>query len=362
MTEDKNKTNRDDANKKTSSYTPFWSQSAIEKTAGTYHVVEDGILTAQDFSVLFEKDEKKLLIPSGVTDTINVYSTIVLSSGFLDFLNKNEITLNVFDRFGNYVGVFMPKSVENSSDTAMEQMKCFCDCVGRAYIARKIQLAAAHNIRANLRYYNERYENDYLKQVIDKITIKMKELEKIEVANDMLMVEAQIRELYYSCFNFILYDEDFYFDKRTKNPPESALNALISFGNVLLYQKVATAIRKSSLDIRIGFIHSPNRRQETLQFDLAEIFKPIIVDRVIFSLINKQIISEELHFEKIGEKAVYLNKVGKRIFIEAFEKKLGTYITIKGVRMTYAALIKEEIHKLINYLNNGEEYVPYKYI
>ena len=57
----------------------------------------------------------------------------------------------------------------------------------------------------------------------------------IEEYNKMLLIEARIREKYYSTFNSILKNEEYYFSKRTKRPPKDPINSLISFGNTLLY-------------------------------------------------------------------------------------------------------------------------------
>lgn len=105
-------------------------------------------------------------------------------------------------------------------------------------------------------------------------------------------------------------DEDFLFEKRTKRPPKDALNSMISFGNTLLYNQFLQFIWKTPLEPRIGMVHATNRRAHSLNLDFADIFKPIIVDRVIFTLINCKQIRLEEHFEKTEEGGVYLSKAG----------------------------------------------------
>ena len=109
------------------------------------------------------------------------------------------------------------------------------------------------------------------------------------------MLEAQIRKDYYSCFDLFIKRDEFVFEKRSKRPPQNEVNALISFGNTVLYNYIATEIQKVNLDVSVGFLHSTTNRTKTLNLDIAEIFKPLIVDRVIFSLINKNEINLE-HF------------------------------------------------------------------
>ena len=90
-----------------------------------------------------------------------------------------------------------------------------------------------------------------------------------------MTLEARARQKYYQCFNVIMAESGFTFKKRTKRSPEDPLNAMISFGNTLLYQRFANEINRTSLDIRIGIVHAANSRPESLNLDLADLFKPI---------------------------------------------------------------------------------------
>ena len=93
--------------------------------------------------------------------------------------------------------------------------------------------------------------------------------------------------------------------------------------------------------------------------DFADLFKPVIVDRVIFSLVNLLQLQSEVHFEEKESGAIYLNKEGKRIFIKAFEEKLADKIKLGEKTYTYKQIIEEEIRKFKRYI--VKEYKPYKY-
>lgn len=345
--------------KKENTYFKAWNKASIEPSNGTYHLISDGILRAKDSSFLFQNESASVIIPPEGTDTLSVYSNIVFLPNVFESLNKNKIALNMYDRFGSFVGSFIPANNEKVSETAINQMKVFCNDNERLKIARKIELAATYNIKANLKYYYKRYGQKAIKERIDEISELSNKYFAVKTVDELLIIEAKIRQKYFSCYDDIMDDDNFVFVKRSRRPPLNALNALISFGNTLLYQKVATEIRKSSLDIKIGFIHSPNRRSETLHLDITEIFKPIIVDRVIFSLVNKKMIDKNEHFEDHNG-GVYLNKEGKKIFINAYYNKINSKITVDGEILSFRKLIVREINKLVNYINNGGNYIPYK--
>lgn len=98
-----------------------------------------------------------------------------------------------------------------------------------------------------------------------------------------------------------------------------------------------------------------------MNLDFADLFKTVIVDRIIFSLINKGQLKSGSHFVGTGNEGVYLNREGKRIFVEAFEEKMETKVVIKGRMRTYRQLMVQEIYKFQQFVLKEEEYRPYKY-
>lgn len=154
---------------------------------------------------------------------------------------------------------------------------------------------------------------------------------------------------------------DFRFEKRTKRPPKDALNAMISFGNTILYNRILTMLWKTGLDPRFGVVHASNKRSYSLNLDFADYFKPVIVDRIIFSLINTHQIKAKEHFEQVQDEGIYLSKEGKRIFIKAFEQKMTTSLIIKGNTTRYEQVIQKDIYQFKDYLVEGKIFIPYKY-
>ena len=140
------------------------------------------------------------------------------------------------------------------------------------------------------------------------------------------------------------------------------MNAMISFGNTVLYSYIATEINKTALDVRVGFLHATNSRMESLNLDVAELFKPLVVDRTVFALINRRQMRPDLHFVKSEGDGVYLNAEGKRLFLETLDDKLHMHITEYGRSMTYTELITEEVRKLIRHFKTGEKYIPFKQV
>jgi len=138
-------------------------------------------------------------------------------------------------------------------------------------------------------------------------------------------------------------------------------NAMLSFGNTVMYSLIATEIQKTALDVRIGYLHATNTRKNSLNLDIAEIFKPLLVDRVILSLVNKGEIVPT-HFETHENGTVYLTTEGKRIFLSAFYEKLDAVITVGDKKMSYDSIVKEEIRKLIRHFRTNDKYKGFRQV
>ena len=111
---------------------------------------------------------------------------------------------------------------------------------------------------------------------------------------------------------------------------------------------------------QIGVVHASNQRSHSLNLDFADIFKPIIVDRVIFAMVNLQQIKED-DFESCEGGGVYLNKRGKKLYLQGFEEKLEDCITVEGKKVSYRKLMEMEVQHFQKHVLTGEKYKPYKY-
>lgn len=243
----------------------------------------------------------------------------------------------------------------------LHQAEIYNDAPRRLELARLIEGASLYNCRENMKYYFKHNKNEQLSKNISSMTTYINEIKSCTDIQKMLLIEARAKQIYLQSFDIMINDSNFVFDKRTRRPPQNELNALISFGNTFLYRRIATEIYKTSLDIRIGFAHAANNRAESLNLDIAEIFKPIIVDRVIFTLIHKHVITKETHFTALETGGIYLSQVGKRIFISELEKKLQQRLTLGGRSYSYEQIIKNEIYKIYHCVLQNEKYKPFKY-
>lgn len=239
----------------------------------------------------------------------------------------------------------------------LRQAEHYLDELKRLTIASSIVEGSCRNIINVIRYYKNRGKDlEVIENAILALKVKINSCTSTE---KLMGIEGNIREAYYKAFDKIIGNEKFRFEQRTRRPPLNYLNTLISFGNSILYMMVLSEIYKTHLDPRIGYLHSTNFRRFTLNLDIAEIFKPIIVDRIIFKMIAKKMINGSDFEKNMG--GILLKEKGRKLFIQEFDDKLKTTIKHRdlGRNVSYRRLIRMELYKLEKHLMGEKEYIPY---
>lgn len=323
----------------------------------TIYIFSDGDIKRKEHTLYFETDEGKKYIPVENTQEIFIFGEVTINKRLLEFLTENEIIMHFFNHYGYYIGSFYPREHLNSGYMILKQTEHCLDPDKKVTLARKFVSGGVENIKKVLTYYENRGKD--ISRFLEKITQLSEKIPECRTTEELMAIEGNIREQYYYSFDEILKDENFVFEERTRRPPKNRLNALISFGNSVLYTVCLSEIYHTHLDPRIGFLHATNFRRFTLNLDVAEVFKPIIVDRVIFSVVNKGIIKPQ-HFEK-KLNGIVLNEKGKQIFITEMEERLKTTFHHKKLErhVSYRHLIRLELYKIEKHLIGEEEYEPF---
>lgn len=314
-----------------------------------------GRLKRKDNTICFDSDETgKKYIPVEQVDSISLFGEIDLNTKMINFAGSNGVILNFFNYYGFYSGSFCPRKKNVSGLLVVKQSQHYFIYEKRIELAKKFIEGAVFNILRNLRKHK-----DTTSDIIDCIEIERKNLKEVQTIEELMGVEGRIRKTYYKAFNVILKN-GFKLEKRQKRPPTDPINALISFGNGMMYSTVLCELYKTQLDPTVSYLHEPSTKRFSLTLDISEIFKPIIVDSIIFSMVNNNMIKEN-DFDYMDE-ICYLNEIGKKKFIREFEKKLDTTIKHRSLNrsVSYRTFIKLECYKIIKHLIGDEIYKPLK--
>lgn len=328
----------------------------------TYYLFNPGRLSRKDNTLKFTPvDEKgvegqpKFIPVEGVSD-LYVFGSLDANSALYNFLGKENVTVHFFDYYEHYTGSFYPKDYLLAGKMLVQQVLHYQDHARRLEIARKFVEGAAFNMLKNLRYYEKR-ERD-LEMHIVTIQQYAAEVNGTVTVEELMGLEGNIRQVYYTAYESIV--RDFTMEGRSKRPPANEVNTLISYGNMMCYSLCLSQLYHTQLNPTISFLHEPGTRRYSLALDLAEIFKPILVDRTIFRILNKREV-------QAGDFAIELNRCvlkesGKKAFVRAWEERLNETIRHRTLKkhVSYKHLVKLECYKLSKHILGMEEYRPFK--
>lgn len=298
----------------------------------------------------------RYILPIEQIGSIFLYGRVSMTSGVISYLAKRNIPVHFFGYYGNYECSLMPKDFLLSGKLHIEQARHYLEEDKRLYIARRIVEGSALNMIRNLENYSN--EGVDLNREISLIRSTLQSCYNCSRVSELLAIEGNIRSAYYSTFPKILKHR-MDWEGRIRQPPSNPLNAMLSFGNSLLYAITINQIYHTQLDQTISFLHEPSERRFSLALDISEIFKPFLVDRIIFKLVNKGMISDS-HFVKDLDGCL-LNRKGKEVFLNEFHNKLKTTIKHRslGRKISYERLIYLECLKLIKHFIQMKEYKPF---
>lgn len=329
----------------------------------TYYLFNDGRMSRKDLTLSFVAKDKDgneqppKYIPVETIDSMYVFGALDVNAALLNYLGQKHISMHFFDYYEHYTGSFMPKEYLLAGKMQIEQTKSYLKKDRRMHIARNFIDGAVYNMIKNLRYYDNRGKD--LINKIEKLEEYRYSLKEVNDIPSLMGLEGNCRMVYYAGFNDII--PGFNMESRTKQPPDNEINALISFGNMVCYTLVLDMIYHTQLNPTISFLHEPGYRRFSLALDISEVFKPILVDRTIFRVLNKKEIQEK-HFDR-RMNGCFLNEAGKKTYLRAWEERLSETIKHRNLNknVSYKHLVKLECYKIAKYILKDEvAYNPFK--
>jgi CRISPR-associated protein Cas1 len=303
---------------------------------------------------------KKRPVPIEDVEAFYVFGEMDLNTKLLNFLARHRVPLHVFNYFGFYSGSFMPRQEVNSGHLLVRQVEHYSTPRKRLELARAFVDGASFNILKNLKYYGAASRGRELGAAIAAVEAERTKIATARDINTVMGIEGTIRACYYSAWPTILAPGWVEFSKRVKRPPDNPINALISFGNSLCYTLALGEIYRTPLSPLISFLHEPGARRYSLSLDIAEIFKPILCDRLLFKLINNGELQPKHFEEKLN--FCYLKESGRQVFLPQWDERLKQTIEHRGLgrKISYRRLVRLECYRLERHLLGIDTYAPFK--
>lgn len=305
----------------------------------------------QNTLVVVTEDHKKRRLPVETLRHMVVLGATRLNSEVATFLGKHGVRLSFLDYYGNFSSTLEPARHHHSGSVHLAQAKLILNDTQRHSMASRILEAGARNMLRNLKYYAYRGNHD-LDESIHELEQQLKHV-KADTIEGLMGQEGKFRQAYYAAWSKI--NPALAIAKRTRRPPADRINALISFCNGLIYSACAQSIAQTHMDPTLSFIHAPTQARNSLALDLAEVFKPLIADRMIFTMINKGMLDDGCYQEE--EAICLLSRMGRERVLNEFRDRMDN-ARIDGA-IGWRRILLKEAFAIESHVLELSEYEPF---
>lgn len=194
---------------------------------------------------------------------------------------------------------------------------------------------------------------------VKKIKSYLKKSQKCRNKEQLRGTEGAAAKEYFGLFGFNILPEWAEFKKRSMRPPETNVNATLSFLYSILTCRVQNALEACRLDTMCSNLHEMTYGKNSLAFDMVEEFRTPVCETLCCSLFNHGVLKPE-DFESRDE-GVFMTKSGSEKVVRAFEVKMESEIKSPetGENLTYEKLIFEQAILYKRFVAEGEPYVPF---
>jgi CRISP-associated protein Cas1 len=320
--------------------------------------------------------KRKVRVPLMKVDQVVVFGDSTISSPALLALLEQQADICLLSYHGQFKGRLNNGFTKNSGLRIAQHRQAVVNDPNRALLAAKAFVwGKLANMRTLLLRANRKLDDKAVKEAIGAIAGLLKQIEALEPDNRPLLdpsrpqtdsawgrllgLEGSGSARYFGVFEKLL-KHDLGFRKRARRPPTDPVNALLSFGYVLLANQVASAVNLAGLDPYVGFLHGSKYGKPALALDLMEEFRPIVVDSVVLTLINTGALKKKDFTETLG--AFRLTEAGRKTFLQKYEERLNTTIQHPTFeyKVTYRKAIEVQTRLLGKWLT-GEvpDYMPF---
>lgn len=284
---------------------------------------------------------------------------VSLSSNFISYCMERKIPIDFFDHHGKHIGsVVTPKYIQST----LWAKQSAASSALRNSIALAIIEGKVKNQHALLKYFNK-----YHKKQISQLQSLMESMEqemaafkqwkqnvsfdKDDFISKLMGHEAQIAVHYWDYIRELIADDNVDFERREHQGAQDLTNCLLNYGYAILYVRVWQALLAARLNPFDSLIHARQEGKPTLAYDLIEIFRSQVVDRMVISLIQKG--------HDLEVRNGLLTDNTRQLLVKSVMERLARYERYQGEEMKMENIIVRQAKLLAKNFEGSDKFKPY---
>lgn len=302
------------------------------------------------------REQRKVRVPLIRIDQVIVFGEITLTASALQTLLQRRVAVHYLSSHGRSFGSVVPDPTRNAA-LRLGQFKAYHEHQTRFHLAARFVAGKLRNMRTVLLRYERKREEGTAGAAARQIKIAHDQLLRLQPSEQpeqdtrmhglgqILGCEGRGTNAYFATLGTLLQDP-WQFTGRNRRPPRDPVNALLSLGYTILANQTVSLITLVGLDPYIGYLHSPGFGKPALALDIIEEFRPLIVDPVVITMLNTNVLHERDFVDELG--SVRLTERARKLFLEKLEERLNTTIQHPyfGYKTTYRRCIELQVRLL----------------
>ena len=289
-----------------------------------------------------------------------VLGRATVSPAALIELLERKIPLTFLTGTGRYLGSLEPPLTKNIFVRSAQWNAAKVEREKAVHVVRAFVRGKLKNYRIALQRAQREGTRADFSGAIEKIERAMRPIEETVEVDSLRGLEGAGSAAYFGVFGGLIRAEGFEFGKRNRRPPLDPVNALLSFGYSLLMHDVQSAVNIVGFDPYLGFLHVERYGRPSLALDLMEEFRPLVVDAMVLSCINRRVLRPEDFVTEPVSGAVSLSDDARKVFLRAYEQKKQSEFKhpVMGRKCSYQESFEIQGRLLSKYLMGETEIYP----
>jgi CRISP-associated protein Cas1 len=339
-----------------------------------YITQQDATLRKRDERLRVTVKKDVLLdVPMIKVSQVVLHGRVTVTAATVAALMERQIEICYLTEHGRYIGRLQPQFSKNSL-LRREQYRAAFDAERSVALARQFVLGKLLNMRTWLMRMNRKIEHPELEDAVKRIKQACDGARQATTVDQARGHEGDGSAAYFGVFDHLLRPPNagaddtispknglrLNFAKRVRRPPTDPVNSLLSFGYTLLANNMFSAVNVVGFDPFIGYLHAERYGRASLPLDLIEEFRPVIVDSVVVSAINKGELTIDDFTQEMGG-VVQLTPEGRKTFLRLYEGRKQSEFThpVLNQKMTYQHCFEQQARFLAKTLTGElDEYPP----
>lgn len=328
---------------------------------GTVYVTQEDAFIGKVDERLHVKYEKKTIldVPLIKIDGVVILGRATVSPAVVSELLQRHIPVTFLTETGRYLGRIEPEVTKNIF-VRKAQWQAIGESDQAIHVVQGFVRGKLKNYR-NLLIRRQR-ENPSLDLSVNVTRLEqaIAPIETTKNINSLRGLEGAGSAAYFGCFNQLIRTTEFSFNHRVRRPPTDPVNSLLSFGYSLLRHDIQGAVNIAGFDPFLGYLHCERYGRPSLALDLMEEFRPLVVDAVVLSTINKQLLTKADFLTEPLSGAVYLTPEGRKRFLQQYAQKKQSEFKhpVLGRKCSYQEAFELQARLLAKYLMGETEKYP----